>query len=462
MEYTTYISVKEWANKNGVSVSTAYAVIKRGEAPSKIGESGEIQILSDFRYVKKKSRPKEKRNCMEENTIQEPTFITPAEWAKKVGVSRTMVYSLYKDGKIILPFSGKATLKINGRLMVHRDAVRKDMSKPKGALSGKRVENVEILEKTEEKRGTHWIYKCLCHFCGKEFLANGADVIRGDVYSCGCQKGNMARLALESDRVDGTRLSLLKAKIRSDNTSGHKGVALQKGAWQAYIDFKGKRYDLGRYGQDYQKAVEARERAEQEIFGGFFEDIAAKSDAEESAVTEEEVADQKGVYFRCNSWRVVTVKNGEYYYWGSFRRFIDARDMYDKVKDLKDPADLSRAQKKLKKRKYENKRKVLRAEQENSTNNRIFTANVNEVTQSGKPAYRVTRSIEHIRVYLGTYKDRKNAEAVAGIANTCVSLDELVALKDLLYSGGKIPSKKVVALAKSCNCVQDLFLLVNR
>lgn len=460
MDDVTYISVKEWSEKNDVSVPTAYNAIKRGKVPYEVGESGKIRIRSDFCYKKRKSGRKRGKPA------PKPTYITPKEWGEKNGVSRTRVYSLLREGSIILPCQGKVTREIDGELMIREDAVRKDMSKPKGALAGKRVGNVEILEKTDEKQGTQLVYRCLCHFCGKEFLANGSSVINGDVYSCGCQRKQMVRSALESDRVDGTRPSILTSRIRSDNTSGHKGVALQGGVWTAYIDFKGERYYLGRYGQDYQRAVEAREQAEKEIFGGFLADLEKSQDADaderESEITEEEINSQKGVYYDGKRWRVATTKNGVFYYWGSFQRFVDARDKYNEVKDINDPDDLARAQKHMKKAKAQKKRDAKALQQIRKKENRFKAASIVEIFQRGNPSYRVARSIDRVRVYLGTYKDKEIAKSVAGIADTCTSLEEVLQFRDLLYKNGKSISKEVTALTQKCNCIQDLFLLINR
>ena len=52
------------------------------------------------------------------------------------------------------------------------------------------------------------------------------------------------------------------AATRSDNTSGHRGVCLQKGKWEATICYKGIRYALGRF-DDLDEAIKARTAADQ-------------------------------------------------------------------------------------------------------------------------------------------------------------------------------------------------------
>lgn len=60
------------------------------------------------------------------------------------------------------------------------------------------------------------------------------------------------------------------SKKFSTNTSGRKGVSLQKNInkWHAYIGIDGKIKNLGFF-KDFDDAVKARENAEKEIFGEF-------------------------------------------------------------------------------------------------------------------------------------------------------------------------------------------------
>ena len=61
----------------------------------------------------------------------------------------------------------------------------------------------------------------------------------------------------------------MNSKTRSDNSSGYRGVGLDRnGHWSAYITLKGKQRHLGTF-QEKQKAVIAREQAEENLFGEF-------------------------------------------------------------------------------------------------------------------------------------------------------------------------------------------------
>lgn len=139
----------------------------------------------------------------------------------------------------------------------------------KNDLSGKLFPGIEILEKTGEVKGTQRVYRCKCLHCGKIFETRGASITRGDTTSCGCQKIKKAIENITKDCVDGTKISAIAGKMRTDNTSGVKGVSQKKnGYWTAYIGFKGKRYTLYQ-GPDKEEAIKRREAAEQEMHGEF-------------------------------------------------------------------------------------------------------------------------------------------------------------------------------------------------
>lgn len=86
----------------------------------------------------------------------------------------------------------------------------------------------------------------------------------GDTQSCGCLQKDHAREALKL--VEGTSVAILERnqKMRSSNTSGCTGVSRDQrtGTWMAYINFKKKRYWLGRY-KDKNDAIKARKAAEE-------------------------------------------------------------------------------------------------------------------------------------------------------------------------------------------------------
>jgi hypothetical protein len=64
--------------------------------------------------------------------------------------------------------------------------------------------------------------------------------------------------------------NLMNAAVRSDSTSGYKGVSYdsRRDKWYAYINIDGKRKMLGRH-RTMQEAITARRDAEQDLFGEF-------------------------------------------------------------------------------------------------------------------------------------------------------------------------------------------------
>lgn len=139
----------------------------------------------------------------------------------------------------------------------------------KNDLTGRIFPGVEVIGKTEKLKGTQRVYTCKCLYCGKIFETVGTNLTRGDTGSCGCQKIKQATERITKDCIDGTKISSLIGKMRSDNTSGVKGVSQNKnGYWVAYIGFKGKRYTLYQ-GPDKEEAIKRRKAAEKELHGGF-------------------------------------------------------------------------------------------------------------------------------------------------------------------------------------------------
>ena len=138
-------------------------------------------------------------------------------------------------------------------------------------LTGKRFGRLIVIEISEERRSNgscKWLCKC---DCGNEKVIVGDYLKRGDVKSCGCLRTEIAKPILEkgsnADSVEDTRTSLLTMAIKSNNTSGVKGVSWNKrnGKWEAYISLKNKRKWLGCF-SDKQDAVNARKEAEEKYF----------------------------------------------------------------------------------------------------------------------------------------------------------------------------------------------------
>ncbi|WP_026326784.1 hypothetical protein [Paenibacillus ginsengihumi] len=123
------------------------------------------------------------------------------------------------------------------------------------------------------KNSNVWILDC---DCGGQAQASTHNLIQGHVRSCGCLKKDTDRINLEQSMldktVDGVRVPLLSQKIRSDNSSGHKGVSFDKrsGKWRAYIGIKGKFIDLGLY-SDIADAVAARKAGEEKYHAPYID-----------------------------------------------------------------------------------------------------------------------------------------------------------------------------------------------
>lgn len=155
----------------------------------------------------------------------------------------------------------------------HRNAQK--MAERKN-ISGKTINSILVLNRTERKQGSQYYYHCKCLLCGKEFDAVGAAIVRGDTKSCGCYQKKVKSDLITSDVIDGSKVSIVKnaleGRLRSDNTSGVTGVSRTPTGWCAYITFRGERTCLYA-GPDFKKAVELRKRAEQERFGGYLKDL---------------------------------------------------------------------------------------------------------------------------------------------------------------------------------------------
>lgn len=140
-------------------------------------------------------------------------------------------------------------------------------------LTGQRFGRLQVLEPTERRDRKGSIYwRCICD-CGRETLVTQEALVRGKYQSCGCLKReNQREIVNQLHRIDGTCVEILEnRKYRRDNTSGFRGVfQLKNGRYRVSIGFKGQRFYLGTY-EDYQEAVAARLKAEEEIHERFLE-----------------------------------------------------------------------------------------------------------------------------------------------------------------------------------------------
>lgn len=146
-------------------------------------------------------------------------------------------------------------------------------------ISGRQFERLKAIIPTEsrDKHNGSVIWKCECR-CGNTVFVSYADLIKGYTKSCGClgketsqKNGKIAGNNIRKNFcIDHTNVKNLTMKIRSDSTSGIKGVSWDKSRekWVAQIRFKGKNYHLGRFDKK-EDAEEIRKTAEEKIFGSF-------------------------------------------------------------------------------------------------------------------------------------------------------------------------------------------------
>lgn len=140
-------------------------------------------------------------------------------------------------------------------------------------ITGQRFQMLTALYETGERdRNGSVIWHCRCD-CGKELDISYGDLKYSKITSCGCYKRKKAGELHENYVVcaAGTSVTYLeKAKIRSDNKTGIKGVFYFRGKYIAEITFQKKCYRLGKF-NTLENAVEARKQAERILHGDFLD-----------------------------------------------------------------------------------------------------------------------------------------------------------------------------------------------
>lgn len=156
-------------------------------------------------------------------------------------------------------------------------------------LIGKRFGTLTVISrayKIDERGNVYWNVKC---DCGTEKILHTSDLKKRK--SCGCltiermkkesstyqsyekQKENALK-AHEKTISDGINFGILNGKLFKNNTSGHKGVFWDRGAWRAVIGYKKKYYNLLR-DKNINNCVAIREEAAKAINDGCFEEFYA-------------------------------------------------------------------------------------------------------------------------------------------------------------------------------------------
>lgn len=144
-------------------------------------------------------------------------------------------------------------------------------------LTNQTINNITILEKTEQRKRGAVVWKCKC-FCGNIFYAPIYRIKNGEIKSCGCKRKvyreeNFKKLkeACSKKYVDGTFLPLIKnPKLRSNNKSGIHGVHKKGNRWIASITIANQAHRIGSF-DDIKKAEKARKDAEEKYFNPILE-----------------------------------------------------------------------------------------------------------------------------------------------------------------------------------------------
>jgi hypothetical protein len=152
-------------------------------------------------------------------------------------------------------------------------------------LTGLRFDRLLVLEKTDkrDKHNGSIIWKCMCD-CGNIKMVEGNSLQNKNkkclTRSCGCLAKEVhnksiqkaVNIHISEHIVQGTNIQTLRIPLHSNNTSGYKGVCWDKRRelWRVQIEFKGKRYYLGRY-KNKEDAIKARQEADIKYHQNFLE-----------------------------------------------------------------------------------------------------------------------------------------------------------------------------------------------
>jgi len=148
-------------------------------------------------------------------------------------------------------------------------------------ITGQKFGCIEVIRDTGKKYDNgQRLWECRCTLCGKTRISGTSNIKKiAEGKGCYCirddflkNKKNIPITRYNKGTIDGTQAVTLTSKIRSDNTSGCKGVywAPAERKWYATIIFKGKTHNLGRF-TDKEEAIAARKEAEKLYFEPFLE-----------------------------------------------------------------------------------------------------------------------------------------------------------------------------------------------
>ena len=154
-------------------------------------------------------------------------------------------------------------------------------------LTGQRIGRLTVIARSDKRspRGkrTTPVWECRCD-CGAICYKATDTLTNPETSMCArCAELNSVGKAIQAaGYVGGTQITKLRdMKPTAANTSGVRGVTWDPHAnkWRARLKFKGKLLNFGSYDR-FEDAVEARKKAEEEVFGAFLSaHDASESDA---------------------------------------------------------------------------------------------------------------------------------------------------------------------------------------
>jgi hypothetical protein len=149
-------------------------------------------------------------------------------------------------------------------------------------LTGQTFGRLHVLGRAETKPSNvnKAFWACLCE-CGNHIIVASDKLKSGDTRSCGCLRvgaGQSVQEYNESNlRVNGVMTPALKRKVRSDSSTGVKGVSRRvdkngKESYVATITIKGRTYYLGRF-KTLEEAAQARKAGEKKYHQPYLEEL---------------------------------------------------------------------------------------------------------------------------------------------------------------------------------------------
>ena len=149
--------------------------------------------------------------------------------------------------------------------------------------SGQKFGQLTVIRRSENKckRGDRWLveWECRCDCGATVYRTTDQLTNKKDRMCAECsQKNNVMRAFNAAGFEEGTQISKIREmNLIATNTSGRRGVCWHKKQrkWVARIKFKGRIINLGSF-SDFEEAVKARQRAEEE----YFETFLAERDAQ--------------------------------------------------------------------------------------------------------------------------------------------------------------------------------------